>query len=196
MISSERLFHLIKKTGILILLPAMFIFNSCENDLSKLPGNSDLKDLDADRASEVTFIYSENGKTKAKLYTKEFVGNENAKPPYIDFKKGVRMELFDENLKIENIVTAKTARYYNKDGNVIAKDSVVARNAKGEKLQSEELIWNRKLEKFYTEKFVRITTKDQIVWGEGLEANQDFSHVIIKNQRGSIPVNSSDLPLE
>jgi LPS export ABC transporter protein LptC len=196
MISSGQLFHFIKKTGILILASGMFIFNGCENDLSKLPGNSDLKDLDADRASEVTFIYSENGKTKAKLYTKEFVGNENAKPPYIDFKKGVRMELFDENLKIENIVTAKTARYYNKDGNVIAKDSVVARNTKGEKLQSEELIWNRKLEKFYTEKFVRITTKDQIVWGEGLEANQDFSHVIIKNQRGSIPVNSNDLPLE
>lgn len=176
-------------------MPAIFVFNSCENDLSKLPGN-EIKDLDADRASEVTFVYSENGKTKAKLYTKEFVGNDNARPPYIDFKKGVRMELFDENLKVENIVTARTARYYNKDGNVIAKDSVVARNAKGEKLQTEELIWNRKLEKFYTEKFVRITTKDQIVWGEGLEANQDFSHVIIKNQRGSIPVNSNDLPLE
>jgi LPS export ABC transporter protein LptC len=195
MISSARPIHFIKKTGILIMLPVLVIFNSCENDLSKLPGN-EIKDLDADRASEVTFIYSENGKTKAKLYTKEFVGNENARPPYIDFKKGVRMELFDENLKIENIVTAKTARYYNKDGNVIAKDSVVARNTKGEKMQSEELIWNRKLEKFYTEKFVRITTKDQIVWGEGLEANQDFSHIIIKNQRGSIPVNSNDLPLE
>ena len=172
---------------------ASFTFYSCENDLSKLPGN-EIKDLDADRASEVTFIYSENGVTKAKLYTKEFVGNENARPSYIDFKKGVRMELFDANLKVENIVTAKTARYYNKEGNVIAKDSVVARNAKGEKLQTEELIWNRKLEKFYTEKFVRITTKDQMVWGEGLEANQDFSHVIIKQQRGSIPVNSSDLP--
>lgn len=190
----EQILHIIRSTGVLIAVAV--IFNSCENDLSKLPGNEALKELDADRASEVTFLYSENGKTKARLYTKEFIGNDNARPPYIDFKKGVKMELFDENLQVESIVTAKTARYYNKDGNVIAKDSVVARNIKGEKLQTEELIWNRKLEKFYTDKFVRITTENQVTWGEGLEANQDFSHVIIENQRGSIPVNSSDLPVE
>lgn len=179
-----------------LLVTGLWLLSGCENDLSQLPGNANLKDMDADRAMDVTFIYSENGKTKAKLYTKEFIGNENAKPAYIDFKGGVKMELYDDNLKVENIITAKSARYYNVDGNVIAKDSVVARNAKGEKLQTEELIYNRKLGRFYTEKFVRITGKDQIIWGDGLEANTDFSVVRIKSQRGSIPVNDKDLPFE
>jgi len=172
----------------------LLTLSSCENDLTQLPGNNTLKDLDADRASDVTFIYSEKGITKARLYTKEFVGNESARPPYIDFNKGVKIELYNDSLRVENTVTARTARYYNKEGNVIARDSVVARNAKGDKLQTEELIWNRKLGLFYTDKFVRITANGQVSWGEGLEANQDFSHVRLKNQRGSIPVNNADLP--
>lgn len=175
---------------------SLLTFYSCENDLAQLPGNNNLKDLDADRASEVTFIYSENGVTKAKLYTKDFTGNENAKPPYIDFNKGVKMELFNDSLKVENIITAKTARYYTKDGNVIAKDSVIARNVKGDKLETDELIWNRRLSRFYTDKNVKITANGQITTGRGLEANQDFSLVRIKNQLGSIPVNNSDLPTE
>jgi LPS export ABC transporter protein LptC len=178
---------------IALLLLSMY---SCENDLTQLPGNGNLRDLDADRASEVTFIYSEKGVTKAKLYTKEFVGNETAKPSFIDFNKGVRMELFNDSLKIENVVTAKTARYYSKEGNVIAKDSVVARNAKGDKLETEELIWNRRLSRFYTNKPVKITANGQVTLGQSMEANQDFSNVKIENQRGSIPVNNNDLPTE
>lgn len=196
MMPTKEHLNLFTKARNYILAFVLLTLCSCENDLTKLPGNSNLKDLDADRASDVTFIYSEMGITKAKLYTKEFVGNENAKPSYIDFNNGVKMELYNDSLQVENIVTARTARYYNKEGNVIARDSVVARNAKGDKLQTEELIWNRRLGMFYTDKFVRITANGQISWGEGLEANQDFSHVRLKNQRGSIPVNNNDLPIE
>ena len=196
MMSPKQSLGLLKKAGSYTLLFSLFTLYGCENDLSKLPGNNNLKDLDADRAAEVTFIYSEKGVTKAKLYTKEFVGNENAKPPYIDFNKGVRMELFNDSLKVDNIITAKTARYYNRDGNVIARDSVVARNVKGDKLETQELIWNHRLAHFYTEKNVKITANGQITTGRGLEANQDFSIVRIKNQLGTIPVNNNDLPTE
>jgi len=169
---------------------------SCQNDLSKLPGNEHLKDLESDRASDVTFIYSEKGKTKAKLYTRDFVGNEQAKPPYIDFLNGVKMDMYDDRLQVESTVTARTARYYTQAQNVIARDSVVVKNRKGDKLQTEELIWNQKLERFYTDKFVRITSGDQVSWGEGLEATQDFSWFQIKKQRGSIPVENADFPTE
>jgi LPS export ABC transporter protein LptC len=196
MMPFQQNLSLLKKAGCCLLAFVMLSFYGCENDLTKLPGNGNLKDLDADRASEVTFIYSENGITKAKLYTKDFVGNENARPPYIDFNNGVKMELFNDSLKVENVVTAKTARYYNKDGNVIAKDSVIARNVKGDKLETSELIWNHRLARFYTDKDVKITANGQITTGRGLEANQDFSIVRIKNQLGSIPVNNNDLPME
>jgi LPS export ABC transporter protein LptC len=178
----------------LFLVVCFMMLTGCENDLSKLPGNNSLKDLENDRASEVTFIYSEMGKTRAKLYTKEFIGAENAKPPYIDFLKGVKMDMYNDSLMVESTVTAHTARYYTDQQNVIARDSVVVKNVKGDKLQTEELIWNKKLQRFYTEKFVRMTINGQPSWGYGLEANEDLSYVRIKNQRGTIPVNEGDIP--
>lgn len=184
-----------KPQGIFLVVCFM-VFSSCENDLSKLPANGTAKDLDNDRATDVTFIYSENGKTKAQLHTNEFVGSENSKPPYIDFLKGVKMDMYDDKLEIESTITARSARYYTQEENVIARDSVVVRNRKGEKLQTEELVWNKKLQRFYTDKFVRITKDDQISYGSGLEASQDLSYIKIKNQRGTIPVANSDLPLE
>jgi LPS export ABC transporter protein LptC len=190
----NRLINFFRKPQGILLVVCCILFSSCENDLSKLPGNNSLKDLENDRASDVTFIYSEQGKTKAKLYTKEFVGSENTKPPYIDFLKGVKMDMYNDSLQIESTVTARSARYYTQEQNVIARDSVVVKNTKGDKLQTEELIWNKKLQRFYTDKFVRMNINGQPSWGYGLEANEDLSYVKIKNQRGTIPVNNSDLP--
>lgn len=167
---------------------------SCENDLSKLPTSTNLKDLDNDRATEVTFYYSEKGVTKARLFSKEFIGNEKAMHPYIDLQKGVKLEMLDKNLIPETTVTAKMARYYTKDENVIAKDSVRVVNTEGKKLETEELIWNKKLERFYTDKFVTMTIDGQVSTGYGLEASQDFRYVRIQNQRGAIPVHNGDIP--
>jgi len=178
------------------LVVCLLIVSACKNDLSKLPPENTIQDLDNDRATDVTFIKSENGKVKAKLHTKDYVQNQNAKPPYIDMLNGLKVEFFDDSLKLESTLTARTARYYINEQNVIARDSVVVVNSKGDKLQTEELIWNSKLERIFSEKFVRITKDDQINYGEGLEATQDFKWFRIKKLRGSIPVSNTDLPLE
>lgn len=183
----------LKPQGLFLVVCFMLLLSSCENDLSKLPSNTP-KDLESDRATDVTFIYSEQGKTMAELHTREFIGNESAKPPYIDFLKGVKMNMFDDSMKVETVVTARSARYYTQAGNIIARDSVLVHNRKGETLQTEELIWNQKLQRFYTDKFVKMTVDGQVSWGYGLEATQDFSYVRIRNQRGNVPVNEADIP--
>jgi len=179
-----------------IVLVVLFLFcSSCGNKLNELP-QQDLKDLENDQAENVSFIFSKNGKTVATLKGKEFTRNDQFKPQYVDLKKNLKADFYNDSLEIDSKLTANFGRYYPETGNIIVRDSVVVINKKGEKLQTEELIWNQKIERFYTEKMVRITMNDQITYGEGLEANQDFSYIKIKNQRGSIPVNKGDLPLE
>jgi len=177
-----------------LFLVAFVIFCcSCKNDLKNLPPES-MAGLESDRAENVQFIFSKNGYTKATLSGKEFIKNDNARPPYIDLKKDLRVVFYDTSLQVESTLTAAYARYYPDDGNIIVRDNVVVVNKRGEKLQTEELIWNQKIERFYTDKFVRITMGDQITYGDGLEANQDFTWFLIKHQRGTIPVNKADLP--
>lgn len=186
-------FKLFKPRG--VFLVAFLLLASCKNDLEKLP-KENLMDLESDRAEDVKFIFSKEGHTKATLYAKEFIRNDRAKPPYVDLNKKLRVEFYDPDLKVESTLTAKYARYFPDEDNIIVRDSVVVINKKGEKLQTEELIWNQKIERFYTEKQVIITKDGQITYGDGMEANQDFTWFRIKNQRGSIPVNKSELPVE
>ncbi len=178
----------------LLLVVCLLLLSACSNDLKQLPPDAKTKDFENDRAIDVTFIRSEKGKTKAELHTNEFVKNDNANPAYVDMLKGLKVNFFNDSLKVESTLTAHSARYYPRSGNIIVRDSVVVINRRGEKLQTEELIYNQSLARFYTEKFVRITTGDQITYGEGMEANQDFTWFRIKRQRGSIPVDNADFP--
>ena len=102
--------------------------------------------------------------------------------------EGVEMEIYDT---LGNISTSLTSNYaidraYNQL--MEARDDVVVINAKGEKLNTEKLIWNQKTNLITSDVFVKITTEEQIIMGEGLESNQDFSRYRILKPRGIINI--------
>ena len=67
-----------------------------------------------------------------------------------------------------------------------AMNDVVITNAEGEKLNTEHLIWDRKAQRIYSEVFVKITTEDEIIMGEGFESNETFSKYKILKPKGTI----------
>ncbi len=167
---------------------------SCRNDMKDIHALVNKTVMQEDIAHDVTILYSEDGQVKARLSSKEFIRNEISRPPYTDMKKGLKVEFFNDSMLIESTLTAKYARYYEQQGNVLIRDSVVVINKKREKLETEELIWNQDIQKFYTEKPVAITTATQTMWGDGLEANQDFSWYQIRNLRGVMMVDKEKIP--
>jgi len=182
------------RTGLVLLILFSVLLGSCQNDLKKLPDIEEMRLSQNDHAQHVRFIFSKNGHTKATLESDTFIQNNNARPPYIDLKEHLKLTSYDSLLHVESVVTANFARYFPGKGNVIVRENVVVVNQKGDKLETEELIWNQKLQRFYTNKFVRITMDGQMTYGEGLEANQDFSWFRIKKQKGTIPVDKSQMP--
>ncbi|MBW7914090.1 MAG: LPS export ABC transporter periplasmic protein LptC [Taibaiella sp.] len=167
---------------------------ACKNDPKEINALVGKQSLQEDKAEEVTIIYSEHGNSRIRMFATEFVRNEIAKPPYVDMRKGLKVEFFDDSMRVESTLTAMYARWYEGKGNVLIRDSVVVVNKKGETLRTEELIWNQNVRKFYTEKFVRINTPDQVMYGDGLEANEDFSWYRIKNPKGTVRVNKEEMP--
>ena len=65
-----------------------------------------------------------------------------------------------------------------------ARDNVVVINVEGDTLYTEHLIWDGEKEIIFTDDPVEIRTKDDIIFGDGLEANQSFTKYTIKNPRG------------
>jgi len=171
-------------------------FGACKNKTSEINNLLGKVNFTEDKAEEVVIIFSENGKVKGRLFATEFIINEHAKPPFMDARKGLRIESYNDSTQVQSTLTAKYARYYMRQGNILIRDSILVVNKKGERLATEELIWNEGLKKFYTEKFVRIKTPTQVMFGDGLEANQDFTWYKITNIKGIMQVNKAELPGE
>lgn len=180
-----------------IVLCGIMTFASCKNsteEINNITGSDRTAHLD--KAQDVKMYYSDKGQMKAIIYAKEFLRNETAQPAYTDIRKSLKVEFLNDSLKVESTLTAKSARIFENEGNVIVRENVCVVNKKGEQLNTEELVWNQKLDKFYTDKKVTITTPpNQVMYGDGLEANADFSWYKINNLKGNIAVeNKGDIP--
>lgn len=191
---TKKLIARILFSGILFFLN--FTFYSCKNTTEEIDNITGAgKSNQLDKATDVVIYYSDKAKVKAILYAKEFIRNEAAKPPYTDIKKSLKVEFLNDSGEIESTLTSKSARIYEADNNIIVRENVHVVNKKGEMLDTEELVWNQKLDKFYTDKKVKITTPpNQVLYGDGLEANADFSWYKSSNLKGEIAVDNKEMP--
>ena len=180
-----------KLLGFMLLFP---IVMACRNDLKAIHEVIQPSLLNQENARDVTIYYSKEGKTKAALTTKTFRHVLDANPTYVEMKDGLTVIFYNDSLQEISRLRARYGKMFDETGNVLVRDSVVVTNQKQEMLQTEELVWNNKLQQFYTDQFVKISTPTRIIYGDGLESNQYFTEYRIKNVRGIIGLNNNEIP--
>ena len=117
-----------------------------------------------------------------------FVGDET----YLEITKGLKVQFFNPSGSKESELTAQYAKIDEEKNLMEVKNTVKLKNVNGDFLETEHLVWNEKTEMIYTEEFIKITTKDEVIYGEGLESNQDFTKYTIKKISGTIMLNYTD----
>lgn len=147
-----------------------------------------------DRGTDVTILYSKNGNVTARLFGHTFIRSENPKQLYTEMKDGVKVEFFD-SLKVKNVLTARYARWYERENNILIRDSVHLVNDRDEHLYTEEMVWNQKMQQFFTEKPVRIVTPTRTLYGTGMTASQDFRNYRIDHMTGQLQLEKSAVPV-
>lgn len=122
-------------------------------------------------------MYSDSGLIRLILKAPEVIRMADPKDPYMEYPQGIDVTFLNGNHEIESTLTAKHAVYYEKKQFWIASNNVVAYNKKeGKTMNTEELNWDIPKERFYSDKFVRITSPDEVLYGEGFQANQNFDN--------------------
>jgi len=104
----------------------------------------------------------------------------------MEFPQGIEVLFYDDQANVSSQLTANFAIYYEMQKLWEARDSVVAINVNGELLNTDLLFWDEEKGLIYSTRFVKITTSDEVLFGEGLEANQDFTDWVIKKPKGTI----------
>jgi LPS export ABC transporter protein LptC len=162
------------------------IFASCENDLEKINEVSKVDTSPVERAENFEVLYSDSGFVKMKLTGPVLERYPQAEAPYILFPKGMKAWFFDHALTVTSRLSAEWGIRYENTQRMEAKKNVEVVNEKGDKLNTEHLIYDQADGKLRSDEFVKITTADEIIYGTGLEANEDFSRYRIFNIKGII----------
>jgi LPS export ABC transporter protein LptC len=106
--------------------------------------------------------------------------------PYLEMPRGVNVLFYAGDMKMQSSMTANYAKRYERSGLMEAKNDVVVVNEKGEKLNTEHLIWDEANDRIYSDEFVKITTAEEIIYGTGFESNMYFTRYKIFNIKGVI----------
>ncbi len=168
------------------LLIPLFILASCENDLRDVEQISSKKlQVPVDRSTGVTVTYSDSAIVKAKLITPELLSFKTEKP-YLEMKKGITVIFYDPNQQETSTVTADYAIRREQEKVVELRKNVVATNKRGETFKSEELIWDETTKRFFSNRLVTITSKDNVLFGNSFWANEDFSYYEIVQSTGDL----------
>lgn len=175
------------KASLLLLLSLSLLFCSCENDLTIVKSLTVDEKFPSEVLSDAVILYSDSAILKARL-TAPKMEHYLEKEPYVELTEGINLVFYSEDGEITSHLTANYAINYERQDRMEAKGDVVLINEAGEKLNTEHLIWNQKEERIYSEEFVKITTADEIIWGEGFESNQSFTNFKIKHIKGTILV--------
>ncbi|MCX6291411.1 MAG: LPS export ABC transporter periplasmic protein LptC [Bacteroidetes bacterium] len=173
--------------AILLFLPVISLM-ACENDIEKvkLLGTRDQSPVQSSK--NIKIIYSDSAKVKVEM-TAPVMNHYVVENPYLEMPKGLKANFYDESLNVKSRLTADYGIRYEKEQRMEARKNVVVVNEKGEQLNTEHLIWDEKKEKLLSDEFVKITRKDEIIYGTGFEANEDFTKYKIFNIKGTISVN-------
>ena len=173
---------------LLVCIPALLLFSACEkNSMDKVDLVAKKKELPSETSTNIRLLYSDSAQVRLMVSAPQldrFVVDTN----YVEFVKGVLVEFYDGRGDVETSLTANYAIQWDKEGLMEARDNVVVVNKDGEKLNTEHLKWNRNKHEIYSDEFVKITTADQILWGDGLIANEDFTEYKILNPKGQLYV--------
>ncbi|MBN8702445.1 MAG: LPS export ABC transporter periplasmic protein LptC [Bacteroidetes bacterium] len=174
--------------GILVLL----FFSACQNDIKDVEQVTVNKIFPTESSTNVILFHTDSAKPKLRLESPQ-VDHFSGKKPYIEMPKGVKLEFYETDGKVKTRLTCGYAIRRELERTMEAKQNVVVINEKGEQLNTEYLIWDESKEIISTNEFVKITTEEEVIFGDGLEATEDFSRYKILNIKGTINLKDSTL---
>ncbi len=185
----DKLFY--KRMLLSLISLSLIGLTNCENDINEINAYVNREDLSIEKTKEVELIYSDSAIIKVIVNAPMMHTIKDKKEPRQEFPDGIKVDFYDGGTNSVSWLTAKNAIRYDRKKEIVMRDSVVWQSKKNELLESEELIWNETTKKVSSKRFVKITTEDDIIYGYGFEAEEDFTKWKILAPQGTMSVENN-----
>jgi LPS export ABC transporter protein LptC len=164
---------------------------SCTNDLDKVAAVAVADDAPDRVTQRAEYTYTDEGKPKYRLQAGR-IAEWTREPQRTEITDGLKLQFFDSLGAPGSTLTARRGIILPQARRMEVYEEVVFVNVKGERLDTEKVVWYQDSARIFTDKAVRIQRGQDIIHGQGLDANEDFSRYTVRRITGTLRMSQGD----
>ncbi len=177
----------------LILVFAIILVACSKDSPEKIAAVVDRSSLPQLHATEITTIISDSGITRYRIFAPRWDVYDKASQPYWDFPNGIHFEKFNLEMKVDANIHSQYARFKENEQLWELRGEVRATNLQGDLFETEQLFWDQRVKRIYSDSLIKITQISHIMTGIGFESNESMTDYIIRKPQGIFPVNEENI---
>ncbi len=141
-------------------------------------------------SENLSIVMSQNGRRSYFFETPLLEGYTLGAEPYREFRKGIKITTYqDDSLsQVDMVLTANYAIYYEQRELWEAKGDVVGRKFDGKQLYTQQLFWDARTGKVYSNVDTKLVQGNNVSVGESFEATEDLSDWRFRYQKSRVEV--------
>lgn len=169
-------------------IPTLFVVGmllSCTNDLDKVAAVEVVGSSPERITRNAEYLYTDSGVVRYRLRAGR-IAEWTLEPKRTELSGGVELVFYSDQGRQQSVLTARRGLILPKEKRMEVFEQVVFINAKGERLETEQLAWDQDSARVRTDKAVRIQRGADVIHGMGLDAAEDFSQYVIHRITGQL----------
>lgn len=136
---------------------------------------------------DVETLISDSGVTRYRIVTPIWYVYDEVEEPYWRFPEGLNLDKYDNFFRTEATVRADSAIYLKRKQTWQLDGNVSISNVMSEKFLTQQLFWDQRTHKLYSDSFIHIERTDRVLEGYGFESNEQLTRYTIKKVSGIFP---------
>lgn len=182
---------LISSTTQLILLLFAAIISGCQPDLKTIEDITRVEEGPVESTQNIEIIYTERAVVKMTMSAPR-MDRYTGEKPYMEMPDGLEVLFYDSLMNVTSSMSSRYAISYGDNEMIEARNDVVVVNELNERLNTEHLVWDQKKKIIYSDKFVKVTRADEVLFGDGFESDERFTQWVITKPRGTFTVETAN----
>ncbi|MDE5841205.1 MAG: LPS export ABC transporter periplasmic protein LptC [Muribaculaceae bacterium] len=169
----------------------MMLFGCKDDGKLGVASRIDPKKMPTMTTVNVSTLISDSGITQYKIVSPLWNVYDEVDTPYWNFPKGIYLQKYDKAFNVIASVAADSAKFFRMlnlwklDGNVELKKEP------GELFLTQQLFWDQRRNRLYSDSFIHIETPDRMLEGHGFESNDRLTKYTIRRPTGIFPVDEN-----
>ena len=136
----------------------------------------------------VATLISDSGITQYKIVSPLWNVYDEVDTPYWSFPKGIYLQKFDRKFNVIASVAADSARFFRLQNLWKLDGNVELKKEPGELFLTQQLFWDQRRNRLYSDSFIHIETQERMLEGHGFESNDRLTKYSIRKPTGIFPV--------